>query len=292
MHIPSIQTLRALDAAARLGSYTGAADALGVTHGAISHRIRALEAAVGHSLFVRAGNGMEPTAQALRLLVPVRQALDLLASAFPGPSVLPQMVRISVLPSMASRWLVPRLGRFRSAHPEIDLRIDARLEFAPLGGGGVDCSIRYGSGDWQGVHVSHLGDEILFPVCAPDYRDRLRLAKPGDLRRAVLLRHDHQLWRPWLETAGLDWPEPRGGTLFADTNLMLDAAVAGEGVVLARRRIVAGEIASGRLVRLFEAQVRDRQSYYFVRPYRIEPARLNAVAALEHWAREQFLADS
>ena len=292
MRLPSLQTLRALEAAARLGSYTRAAAELGLTHGAVSHRLRALEVEVGHPLFVRDGNGMRPTPDALRLLVPVRQALELLATAFPDQSAASQLLRVSLLPSMASRWLMPRVGRFRSANPDIDLRIDARLEFAPLTPGGADCAIRYGSGDWPGVHVVHLGNEVLFPVCAPGYRDRQAIVEPADLMRATLLRHDRQVWRPWLGTVGLDCPEPGAGALFSDTNLMLDAAVAGEGVALARGRIVAADLATGRLVRLFDTEVADRYAYFVVRPLRVEPRRLMAIECFTAWVRREFDAPS
>jgi LysR family glycine cleavage system transcriptional activator len=288
MAIPTLQTLRALEAAARHGSYSRAAAELGVTHGAISHRLRALEETLGHALFTRDGNGMSPSAEALRLLVPVREALDLLGSAFPDPARSPQILKVSLLPSMASRWLIPRIGQFRTAHPGIDLRIDARLEFAPLTAGGVDCAIRYGSGDWPDAQVTHLADETLFPVCTADYRDGTRLVQPADVRRARLLRHDRQPWRPWLAAAGVDGPEPDGGALFSDTNLMLDAATAGEGVALARSRIVAADLASGRLVRLFDIAVPDRFGYHFVRPRRSDPARRATVDRFAHWVEEQM----
>lgn len=288
MHIPSLQTLRALEAAARLGSYSAAAAELGLTHGAVSHRLRALEETLGQALFVRRGNGMLPTPETLRLLVPVREALDCLARAFPDPSVRPQVVRISLLPSMASRWLMPRVGRFRVANPAIDLRIDARLELASIAPGGVDCAIRYGSGNWPDAEVLKLGDEWLFPVCSPTYRNRIGIAQPADLLRASLLRHDRQSWLAWLGIAGLDVPEPDAGPLFSDTNLMLDAAIAGDGVALARSRIVAGDIASGRLVRLFDSAVKDDHAYYFLRRHGSMRCRRKAVECLADWVLAQF----
>ena len=288
MHIPSLQTLRALEAAARLGSYSAAAAELGQTHGAVSHRLRALEERLGHALFVRRGNGMQPTPAALQLLVPVREALDCLTRAFPDPSVRPQVLRISLLPSMASRWLMPRVGRFRVANPAIDLRIDARLELAPIATGGVDCAIRYGSGDWPEVEVMKLDDEVLYPVCSPGYCEMIGIAQPADLLHASLLRHDRQNWSSWFNAAGLDVPEPDKGPMFSDTNLMLDAAIAGDGIALARSRIVAGDIGSGRLVRLFDIAVKDRHGYYFLRPHRMEPRRRKAVECLADWVQAEF----
>ena len=265
MRTPSLQTLRALDAAARHGSYSRAADELGLTHGAVSHRLRALEAELGLTLFARDGNGMTATADALRLLVRVRQALELLATAFPHQASAKAVLRVSLLPSLASRWLMPRVGRFRAANPDVDLRFDARLELAPLGPAGVDCAIRFGAGHWPGLRVEWLADERLFPVCAPEYALRLGLDAPSDLVRSTLLHHDRQLWMPWLQAAGLDWPEPSGGAIFSDTGLLLDAAIAGEGVALARARLVEADLASGRLVQLFTIEIPDRYAYYLVR---------------------------
>lgn len=290
MQIPSIQTLRALEAAARLGSYSRAAAELGVTHGAISHRLRALECALGFALFTRDGNGMRPTPEALRLLVPVSQALKLLGTTFPERVARSQVLRLSLLPSMASRWLMPRIGQFRTENPEIDLRIDARLEFAPLNGGGMDCSIRYGLGNWLDVQSTYLGDEVLFPVCSPEYRERMRIVRPTDIVRACLLRHDRQTWRPWLDAAGVDTADPDATPLFSDTNLMLDAAIAGDGIALARARIVANDIASHRLIRLFDVEVRDRYAYYFICPLNLEIGRRRAVECFSKWVEEQFQA--
>lgn len=287
MPIPSLQTLRALEAAARLGSYTRAAAELGLTHGAISHRLRALEETLGHPLFTREGNGMRPTPEALRLLVPVREALGLLALAFPPVREAQAILRVSLLPSFASRWLTPRLGAFRAAHPDIDVRIDARLELAEIGPGGVDCAIRYGKGGWPGVRAERLAGEVLFPVCAPAYREAQSLHTPVDLARAVLLRHDRQLWGPWLRAAGVALGEPTGGPLFSDTGLLLDAAIAGEGVALARARLVEGDLASGRLVRLSDIAADDSQSYWFVRSQSADSA---AVEAFARWIAGAFAA--
>ena len=286
--LTSLQTLWALDAAARHGSYSRAATELGLTHGAVSHRLRALEADVGHALFIRDGNGMRPTGEALRLLVPVRQALDLLATAFPSKAAITLVLRVSLLPSMASRWLMPRVGRFRADNPDIDLRIDARLEFDALGAGGADCAIRYGTGDWSGVRVTDLGREQLFPVCAADYRDRLQLERPQDLANATLLRHARQLWHPWFCKARLNWAEPETGPLFSDTGLLLDAAVAGEGVALARARLVKGELESGRLIRLFPIAVEDRYGYFFVRPPLVGPSNSALVERFARWITDEM----
>ena len=275
IRLPSLQTLRAFEAAGRHQSYSRAAEELGLTHGAISHRIRELEAETGARLFDRRGNRMLPTGEGLRLLVHVRHALGILEGAFARPAgAASGQVTVSVLPAFASRWLVPRLTRFRDAWPEVSVRLRVEVELTDFAPGGADAAIRFGRGGWPGLEAERLAGEWLFPVCAPAYRERLGLHAPADLSRATLLRHEWQPWGSWLQAAGLDIPEPSSGPAYADSALLLEAAEAGEGVALGRGLFAADELRSGQLVRLFDIAVPDAYSYYFVRPRRgaISPA--------------------
>jgi len=282
--IPSLQSLRALEAAVRLESYSAAARELGLTHSAISHRIRELEARLGARLFERQGQRMIPSVRARALADPIARALALLGEAFPAQRPARQALRVSVLPSFAHRWLVPRLAAFRAAHPEIDLQLDARLELALPGSGGIDAGLRYGLGAWPGLNATRLSGERLFPVCAPAYRDALALATPADLARAVLLRHARQPWAPWFGAAGLSLAEPRDTPLYEDAGLLLEAAAGGEGVALARGLLAARDLASGRLVAPFPQTIVDTSAYYLVRP--ATPRRANAAAdRLANWIR-------
>lgn len=278
-----MQTLRAFEAAARHESYSRAAVELGITHGAVSHRIRALEAEVEAVLFRRIGNAMVPTDEARRLLVPVRRALGLLDDTFGTKRTRPRRLTISTLPSFAGRWLVPRLGAFRAEYPDIDLRLDTRLEFAPLGPGGMDCAVRYGPGDWPGVRARRLAGERLSPVCSPAYRDQAGLREPADLASARLLRHDRQLWEPWFQAAGLDLPEPVDGPTYADAGLLLEAAAASEGVALGRGLLAAADIAAGKLVMPFSISVQDRLAYHVVSPPNADPATDRMVEIFGTW---------
>lgn len=288
--IPSLQSLRALEAAVRLESYSAAARELGLTHSAISHRIRELEARLGTRLFERQGQRMIPSTRARALADPVAQALTLLADTFPPPRPARQSLRLSVLPSFAHRWLVPRLSAFRAAHPEIDLHLDARLELAVPGQRGIDAGLRYGAGDWSGLAATLLATERLFPVCAPDYANRLGLRAPADLGHATLLRHVRQHWQPWFGEAGVAIDEPRDGPLYEDAGLLLEAAAAGEGVALARGLLVARDLASGRLVAPFPTKVGDQSAYYLVRP--AAPRRANAAAdTLADWIKATLAAE-
>lgn len=288
--IPSLQSLRALEAAVRLESYSAAGRELGLTHSAISHRIRELEARLGTRLFERQGQRMIPSTRARAIAEPVGRALGLLAEAFPPERPARQALRVSVLPSFAHRWLVPRLGDFRAAHPEIDLQLDARLELAVPGQRGIDSGLRYGAGDWPGLVAIPLARERLFPVWAPAYAARLGLAAPADLARATLLRHLRQHWQPWFAAAGIAMEEPRDGPVYEDAGLLLEAAAAGEGVALARSLLVARDLAAGRLVAPFGIAVEDRRGYYLVRP--AAPRRANAAAdTLARWITATLAAE-
>lgn len=273
---PSIQTLQALEAAARLRSFSRAAQELGVTHGAISHRIRELEERLGTRLFERQGNSMEPTAAARRLLPVVRQSLQLIGSIFPAPAAARQVLRIGVLPSFAAHWLVPRLHAFHAAHPDVAIALDARLEVSPVGPGGVDAAIRYGAGHWPGLLAERLLEDRLFPACAPAYRDRIGIAGVQDLARCHLLRSSWQPWTPWFQLAGLALPEPADSEPYDDAGLQQDAAEAGHGVALVRRVIAHDALAGGRLVRLSPVELPFAGSYHFAHP----PAPAGKAAAL------------
>lgn len=289
--IPSLQSLRALEAAVRLESYSAAARELGLTHSAISHRLRELEARLGTRLFERRGQRMIPSTRARAIAEPVARALALLAETFPDERPTRQPLRVSVLPSFAHRWLVPRLAGFRAAHPEIELHLDARLELAMPGTGGIDAGLRYGRGNWPGLIATRLTGEWLFPVCAPAYRQALALKEPADLARAVLLRHARQLWAPWFAAADISLAEPRDTPLYEDAGLLLEAAAGGEGVALARGLLAARDLASGRLVAPFAERIADRSAYYLVRP--AAPHRANAHAdRLAHWIRATLRQDA
>lgn len=263
--VPSLQTLRAFEAAGRLQSYSRAAEELGLTHGAISHRVRELERRTGTALFTREGNRMVPTSNGHLLLVQVRHALQLLEQTFRRSRRSGRtMLRVSVLPALASRWLVVRLADFRAANPRIEIDLHAASDLTAIGAGGVDLGIRYGPGGWPGLQSEKLSDEVLFPVCAPSYRKRVSITSPRDLRRCTLLRNPWQPWAPWLRQANLDLAEPTSGPSYADAGLALQAAAAGEGVALARGLLAYDDLNVGTLVRLFSVDVSDAYSYFAV----------------------------
>jgi LysR family glycine cleavage system transcriptional activator len=265
--LPSLNALRAFEAAARNASFTRAARELHVTQSAISHQVRALEDELGAELFVRLPRALRLTSKGEALARGARDAFARIAQATAEAAARPHLC-VSVLPSFAACWLLPRLGRFHRAHPEIELRIHASQELADFAHDGVDVAIRYGRGRFPGLHAEKLLDEEVFPVCSAKIARRLR--RPADLARFDLLHDDvrpaaHAGWPAWLRAARLRLGAPRG-TRFSDAHLMLEAAAAGQGVALARSVLAAADLRARRIVRPFALSVPSRYSYFLVWP--------------------------
>lgn len=289
--LPSMQSLRAFEAAARHQSYSAAAAEIGVTHGAISHRIRDLEAQLGVTLFRRSGREMLPTRAAVTLHAQVREALAMLARAVPDDARAGQRrLVVGVHPSLAIRWLVPRLGEFLREHPGLDVEVRSTADLGEFLGQGVDVAIRYGAGSWPNAARERLAGEVLFPVCTSEYRDRHRLRRPADLARCHLLRHAWQPWAPWLRAARIRLPEPYQGLLLSDSGMLLEAALAGEGVALARSLFAADDLARGRLVRLFDVEVADTYAYYLL--WHAGMPLTDAATAFRDWLRQALVQPS
>jgi LysR family glycine cleavage system transcriptional activator len=268
-HLPSLQTLRAFEAAGRLQSYSRAAEELGLTHGAVSHRIRELEERTGAKLFRRVGNSMVPTSAGEKLLAQVRGGLSLLDQAFIAPRARPSKRRhlvVTSVPSFASTWLFTRLSQFRAEHPEIDVELRVSETLSDYKREGIDAGVRLGLGGWPGLNAVKLFDEALTPVCSPDFLKRHPLRAPEDLAHAPLLRNRWTSWARWFRTVGLDWPEPSSGPMFDDSPLLLRAALAGEGVALGRHWLAVDELRAGRLVAPFDLSVQDDFSYWLAWP--------------------------
>ncbi|WP_206952774.1 LysR substrate-binding domain-containing protein [Trinickia acidisoli] len=299
-HLPPLQTLRAFETAVRLASFTRAADELALTQGAVSQHVRALEAKLGVSLFVRERGGAVPTQQAHALALQIRQGLNVLERAFDAPmrkhknagmrdrAREPVQLTISVLPPFADRWLAPRLGRFARKHPHIELSLRKETTLARLNGhDGVDVALRYGPGTWPGVQAERFMEEEIFPVMSPRYRDGARPRRFADLAHCTLLKHRYQPWEPWFQAVGLDLTEPRGAPVFDDAGKLLDAASDGRGIALARASLVERELAEGRLVRLWKRRVTDIYAHFVV--WRADSPKHEAIDALRRWLREEVI---
>lgn len=214
-HLPPLNGLRAFEAAARHLSFTRAAEELNVTQTAISHRIRALEERLGVRLFRRLPRGLVLSEEAQLFLPPVRDAFDQIAAATERLSKEQTggVLTVSVLPSFAAKWLVPRLGRFRAAHPDIDLRITAALELVDFARDDVDVAIRCGRGHYPGLRVQRLFGETIYPVCSPLLLEGPQaLRRPADLGHHTLLHDDDtSAWQLWLEHAGVEGADSNRG---------------------------------------------------------------------------------
>ena len=284
----SVAALKAFEAAARHSSYSKAADELALTHGAVSHQVKSLEEAVGAKLFARRGNRMELTADGRSLLVKVVQALASLEDVFdeapgsPGRRKAGTRVRVSAVPSFASRWLLPRLPRLRERHGDIDIHLIATQSFSNLHDDGVDVAIRYGYGGWQDFAQRKLFHETLFPVASPRYAGGKMPQGAAELGKSVLLRCTRQPWLPWFLAAGFTTlREPQAGPTFDDLGLALQAAQQGDGIALARHSLVQAELAQGSLQRLFEVGLEDARAYWML--WRPGSRKAAAVEAFVEW---------
>lgn len=291
--LPAMQALRAFEATARTGSLTRAAEQLSLTHGAVSHQIKSLEEELGVALLERAGRGVRLTDEGERFAARVRIALAEIAEAVreAGDRRNPRQLRITVLPSFAARWLLPRIGRFIAAHREIDVDVRASNALADFRRDDLDLGIRHGMGDWPGLVVEKLMDDIYFPVCSPRIPGGPP-KRPQDLARYTLLRSEGESWKPWFEAAGLDWSEPSRGAMFSDSSHTLHAAVEGQGIALARISLLGNDLRTGALVRLFDIAIPSAKSHYLVYPPRLESShkvRLFRAWLLDELARDRNL---
>ncbi|MEQ8505230.1 MAG: transcriptional regulator GcvA [Rhodospirillales bacterium] len=264
--LPPLNALRAFEAAARHLSFTQAADELSVTQAAVSHQIRGLEDWLGFPLFRRLSRALVLTEAGQILFPEVREAMDILTTAVNRVQRQDQegVLTVTTMDSFAQSWLVPRLGRFRQSHPDIDVRLVMSDRMVDLAREGVDVAIRYGRGNWSGLMVTLLRTEELFPVCAPSLvAGGVPLNEPCDLVHYTLLHDEMPVdWRDWLEAVGCDEVNPERGPGYTHSNLVLLAARAGEGVALGRSVMVADDLAEGRLVRPFEFALPAPQAYY------------------------------
>jgi LysR family transcriptional regulator, glycine cleavage system transcriptional activator len=271
--LPSLNGLRAFEAAARHLSFTNAATELNVTQTAISHQIRRLEQELGIRLFVRQNRSLVLTAEARDYLPGVRAAFNDLRLA--TDRLLRKdndhVLTISTLASMAAKWLLPRLSAFQEAHPGIDVRITTSSALVDFKGGDVDAAIRYGRGRWPGLRADWLTADELFPVCSPALLGGNRPLKcPEDLAHYTLLHSSGSYdddWRLWLTAAGLPINISEQPGLTFDLILMtVQAAIDGIGVAMGRTSYVEADIAKGRLVVPFSITLPADAGFYLVSP--------------------------
>jgi len=288
--LPPLNALRAFEAAARHLNFSRAADELSVTPGAVSQQIQNLEDYVGAALFKRTPKGLLLTDAAQTALPALREAFDRLAEAASllTAAVDGRRLTLTAPPSFAAKWLVPRLGAFEQAHPQVDVWLSAGIELVDLGAGEVDVAIRYGSGRYPGLEVSRLMSETVIPVVSPELLKEQPLDTPQDLKNHVLL-HDGSPdpddscpdWSMWLAARGLRGVEGMRGPRFNQSSLVIEAAANGRGVALAKRTLAQADLEAGRLVAPLQIATAVDFAYYLVHPK--AKGRLPQVKAFIGW---------
>lgn len=296
MKVPvHLNALRAFEASARHQSFSAAAAELHVTPAAVGQLVRALEEWLGTPLFLRNTSGrarLVPTEAAERALPDIRAGFDRLALGLERlkEGSASGVLTVTVSPAFAAKWLLPRIDGFHSAWPDTDLRLDTSLKAVDFLAQRVDIGVRYGMGIWPGLAADKLMDEEVYPVCSPKLlHEPGRLQKPDDLARETLI-HDLSMdshtgfptWETWLSKAGVAGVPTKRGMQINNSAAVLQAAIDGHGVALARSVMARDDLAAGRLVRLFpEIDCSSELAYYVV--YRPECASLPRLAAFREW---------
>jgi len=269
--LPPLETLRVFEAAERHKSFKDAGDELGVTASAVSHRVATLEEELAITLFVRHTRRIEVTPEGERLAAGVRRGLAEFRRAVTSVDRREGThIRITGIPSHVTRWLAPRLHRFRAAHPDIELHITADLALADLRQRTFDVALRFGSGVYPGLHAEHLMDDAIFPVTSPRYLSEIGpIEKPADVLAMtrvldVTAEGDDSgtNWRTWFEHHGLPIANIDRGMHFNGAAIALEAAAGGLGVAIARRTLVVEELRSGRLVQVLPGEIETNWKHY------------------------------
>jgi len=269
--MPAVLPLRALqvlETVSRHGSFSKAANELNITQSAVSHQIRGLEGRLGTKLFFREHKRLLLTPAGQRLAQVMHSALEQISEAMTAvrPAREQQSVTVSVLPSFASTWLLPRLHRFMQRNPGIDVNLIATQHLSDPGRDGSDMAIRYGNGRWPGLQAVHMLSDSIFPVCAPRF-NRGRLPRTAqDLFGMPLIADVFHPWRTWFKAVGVVTSSRLRLLTYTDSGLLLQAAERGLGVALGRRVLASEALHAGRLVKPIEQEVRSPLRYYVVYP--------------------------
>ncbi|MFC3031739.1 transcriptional regulator GcvA [Pseudoalteromonas fenneropenaei] len=283
--LPPLNALKAFEAAARHLSFTKAAEELYVTQAAVSHQIKTLEDHLGLKLFLRKNRSLLLTEEGQAYFLDIKEIFSQLIDA--TDKLLARGAKgsltVSLTPSFAIQWLVPRLSRFHEAHPEIDVRIKAQDHDENSLTDDVDVAIYYGRGNWSGVQTHKLHTEYLVPLCSPMLLTGPRpLNTPNDLANHTLL-HDttRRPWKLWMKTAGVRNVQVNTGPIFSHSSMVLQAAVHGQGVALGNSVLARPELDAGRLVIPFSHHLESKNAYYLV--LRESQTELGKIVAFKDW---------
>lgn len=295
--LPPLNPLRAFEVAARHSSFTRAADELFVTPSAVSHQVKTLEEYLGIPLFLREAKTLTLTAAGRAYLPGVQQAFHLLADATRQLSAeLAPVLRVDIPPTFAAKWLIPRLDRFVKAHPEIDIRVSTNSGPPDFARDDYDMAIRFGRGHYPELHAELCLAVKVFPVCSPALMEGPHpLREPSDLRHHPLL-HDASTyadasnpdWAAWLRHAGVEDIDASRGLSFTPSHLVINAAIDGLGIALAKDSWVEQDLAQGRLIRPFDISLPVESAYYMLFPsHRAKDVR---IATFADWLRSEVAA--
>lgn len=269
MKYPPLHALMCFEAAARLTSMKQAAQELCVTPGAISQQIAKLEALLNVRLFMRNPRHLALTPEGRAYLQSLRPAFDQIALATQRMMANAQrdFVTLSCTSGFATQWLLPRLAHFEQRHPGIEVRIGTGNRIVDLHGEAVDFAVRHGMGQYPDLEVVKLLDDGLISVCRPDVLVQHAIHGPQDLARCTLLHDEHRLdWALWFRAQGLEDADTQRGPVFVDSNGVIDAALAGQGIALVRQALVEKALMQGTLVNPFPAPLTTAIAYYLVYP--------------------------
>jgi DNA-binding transcriptional LysR family regulator len=265
--LPPLDTLETFARAARLGSFSAAAEEAGITHGAVSRQVGRLERWMGVRLFERAARGVSLTPEGMRFFARAEEALALLGSSGErwSPRRSKAVVRLSVTPSIATLWLFPRLADLERNDLHLDISLEHRLaDFAE----GTDLAIRCGKGPWAGVRAETLWQEHIFPIAAPPLAEKLAGRNDAAALLDLPIIHDSNItgWKRWLAVEGIQYA-PRGeDRRFEDYNVVLDACQEGLGVALARHPLADRALAAGRLVPVSRRSIMHHVAFHLIGP--------------------------
>ncbi|WP_230531186.1 transcriptional regulator GcvA [Microvirga roseola] len=290
--LPPMSAVRVFEAAARLQSFTRAAEELGMTQAAVSYQIKMLEDRLGAPLFTRTTRQVTLTETGRRLAPSITEAFELMRKAFQAVAEGEETVlAITVLQTFAANWLVPRLGSFQLAHPNLAVRLDSSMGVVDLMQGEFDVGIRSGRGDWPGLEAHMLFASTFVPVCSPQLIERAGgLEKPADLLKLPLLSPRDPWWAHWFDMAGVpDARLSKGPDLNLGTQLLEGAsALAGHGVAIITPAFFAQDLAAGRLVIPFDIVAEDGRSYWLVYPKARD--HVPKIRAFRDWLLEEIRA--
>ena len=289
--LPPLLALRVFECAARHLSFTRAADELCVTQAAVSHQIRALEDWFGKPLFLRLNRTLKLTEAGEILHGPLTQSLDIIAEATTqvANDEGRQTLNVVALDSFVGACIIPVLPKFHMRFPDIDLRFLSRsLEEDTLAAGDAEMEIRYGNGNWPGMHVFEFLKEDIFPVCSPKLLEGHEpLTELSQLAEFDLIHDVMSIdWREFLDHFGVSDVNARGGFGFNHSNLVLRAALAGHGFALGREALVANALKTGELVRPFKEAITSDSSYYIV--CRPQVSDTPEVKAFSYWLLDEL----